>query len=58
MTNEEKKYLIDKAHEAMQIVWWLANHPAPTDSESERLKKMTNFLEDLRDAFQDIETEN
>lgn len=58
MTKKEKNYLIAKAHEAEQILWWLANHPAPTDSESERLKKMSNFLEDLRDRFQDIETQD
>ena len=58
MTKKEKSYLIAKAHEAEQILWWLANHPAPTDSESKQLEKMSNFLEALRNKFQDIETQD
>ena len=58
MTKKEKSYLIAKSHEAEQIIGWLANHPAPTDSEAKQLTKMSIFLEILRERFQDIETQD
>ena len=49
---EHKKSLVDNIHQAEQIVWWLSYQTEVTDSERAELKRMSAFLENLRERIE------
>lgn len=52
IAEERKKEILDNAHKAEQIVWWLSYQGEMTESEQRELVRMTNFLRTLRERMQ------
>lgn len=51
INNQRKEYLVNQIHQAFQLVWWLSYQAEMSDSECQQLKRMSNFLEDLRERI-------
>ena len=51
IAEERKEHLTYQIHLAEQIVYWLSYQPEMSDSECRELKRMTAFLENLRDRL-------
>ena len=45
---ERKEYLVNKVHQAEQIVWWISYQSEMSDSEKRELERMSAFLQNLR----------
>ena len=49
---QRKKQIADKLHIAEQVVHWLSYQSEMNGYEREQLKKMSNFLQDLREQIE------
>ena len=49
---KRKKQIADKLHIAEQVVHWLSYQSEMSEGERAQLKKMSNFLQDLREQIE------